>query len=837
MSGGDLSDPSSVDAFGNSLLSMIPNEGASNKRQSIVSLDDTAMDARILELFFLCERATDDDLDTWEDVRQWLRTHTTAEAREAAMSTGEDNATPLYLACRKCAPVDIIEVLVGVAPSAVEMANNLGWLPMHIACHFGASLDVLRILADAYQDGMKSVDKRGRTPLHFALGNIDKPVSPAAVLLLLGGSVGKCPDMGGMLPLHYACAYGASEAVLNVLLEGNHETIIERDNKGRTPLHYAMGNCSRDASPAIVRTLLQNNPVVINMVESENGYLPLHMLATAAEKLTLEHDGPTARTNAQACLDHYLNAKPDTTTEFFSTFQKLPDWLIDHAVQSPVVQMILNRKIAQRFPTCIQFLDFYALLIILVSYFYAVTKSIDLRQEYIDDATTMDGRPKVYSVFVWGLYIGGVWFFLRELMQVVSYTRFGIFANWRSDPINWVDMGQFLVVFVVALITHQGLIVSIRDYRKVVSVLVVMPFVKFILFLRSLLVGFSVFSSGLYCVLMNLKVFTVTLVIILLMFTTIFHSLFFESEFCNDVSKNKGTDKEKSCPYCENLWQSFLATYTMLLGEVNNEPFLANGTVSCIFFALFMLLVVILLANVLIAIVTDGYSMVRNERSSIVFWKDRLDLIAEMDALSNFLFKFTSKEGDNDPSMALSENSIVKTNDNNTSDSTTTRKGDDIGYYDTNADLLTEGWKALMSFFEDQRNLNPDLTMLSWEFFLYTLLRLCALIIIPIWLILGAVSCGLLLPDQVRQSIFSLSDTVKVGGSEMDERLKELKSLHKESKQWQESVEIDMASDRKNVIVIKSTVMDVQSSVMREMKEIKQIMTMLFELQTALEAD
>ena len=158
----------------------------------------------LLELYILCEKAYFDDTDEqnddcWEEVRSWLRSHSITQAREAAMITGENNVTPLYLACRNNAPIDIIEVLVGVAPKTVEMDNANGWLPMHTACHFGASLEVLRVLADAYPDSTHCVDLRGRTPLHFALGNIDRPISPAAVLLLLTGGAGKCTDMGGML--------------------------------------------------------------------------------------------------------------------------------------------------------------------------------------------------------------------------------------------------------------------------------------------------------------------------------------------------------------------------------------------------------------------------------------------------------------------------------------------------------------------------------------------------------------------------------------------------------------------------------------------------------------
>jgi hypothetical protein len=48
-----------------------------------------------------------------------------------------------------------------------------------------------------------------------------------------------------------------------------------------------------------------------------------------------------------------------------------------------------------------------------------------------------------------------------------------------------------------------------------------------------------------------------------------------------------------------------------------------------------MFLVVILLANVLIAIVTDSYKVIQDQRAAIAFWTNRLDFVAEMDAIAN----------------------------------------------------------------------------------------------------------------------------------------------------------------------------------------------------------
>lgn len=55
----------------------------------------------------------------------------------------------------------------------------------------------------------------------------------------------------------------------------------------------------------------------------------------------------------------------------------------------------------------------------------------------------------------------------------------------------------------------------------------------------------------------------------------------------------------------------------MLLGEVAPKTF-TYSTVAVVLFVLFMFLVVILLANVLIAIVTDSYKVIQDQRAAIV---------------------------------------------------------------------------------------------------------------------------------------------------------------------------------------------------------------------------
>ena len=54
-----------------------------------------------------------------------------------------------------------------------------------------------------------------------------------------------------------------------------------------------------------------------------------------------------------------LSFNPDPTADFFTALQALPDWLQERAVVMQSVQKLLNRKIAQRFPTGVLLSDFF----------------------------------------------------------------------------------------------------------------------------------------------------------------------------------------------------------------------------------------------------------------------------------------------------------------------------------------------------------------------------------------------------------------------------------------------------------------------------------------------
>ena len=87
---------------------------------------------------------------------------------------------------------------------------------------------------------------------------------------------------------------------MHILTDGNEGSVTAPDKKKRTPLHFAMGNCDRPASPAVVRLLITQNRNVVDATE-ESGQLPLDLLATRALNLN-EATQKEQCENAEKCL-------------------------------------------------------------------------------------------------------------------------------------------------------------------------------------------------------------------------------------------------------------------------------------------------------------------------------------------------------------------------------------------------------------------------------------------------------------------------------------------------------------------------------------------------------
>lgn len=543
--------------------------------------------------------------------------------------------------------------------------------------------------------------------------------------------------------------------------------------------------------------LLELDPSLAN---SNGGPLPLRVLAEFSHTLNNDSDIPK-RSNVQKCLEYLLNADPDPTADFFTALQSLPNWLQERAVVLRSVQVLLNEKISQRFPTLILMGDFYFLAIIIVAYSLNVTESIYRR---------FGSQPdNISAANLSALYIGAGYFLAREIIQMISLISLKSFHIWVYDSSNWLNVIFIILVLYWTILMQTGGGDN-EAFRIGTAVTVIVLWLKVLAFLRNMLIDFAVFTGGVFYVFRRLVAFLTALTIILVGFAQMFVTVFQNTPYCTEYVPDNSTcptdDALEVRPYCD-YWSAFLNVYTMLLGQVDERLFETSPDATFLFI-IFMFLVVILLANVLIAIVTDSYKVIQDQRAAIVFWTNRLDFVAEMDAIANGPWKqrirafFGVKEGP-----------------------------ENTGHVDVS--FGREFWKRLMDLFEDDVEDN----VVTVEFWAYNLLRLfAALVIIPSWIVLGLLSAGWLWPPQLREAVFTSTVAQHSSESEREDELRKTQviMLQKEVDDLEEDMLRELKVDRIQVVQIKSSIAERRTEIANEMKDIKRIMTMLFDQQAAM---
>jgi Ankyrin repeats (3 copies) len=103
--------------------------------------------------------------------------------------------------------------------------------------------------ADEVRAAAEQRGESGLTALHFAARH-DPPLDVIDVLLSIAQDTVQWPDSFGWLPIHYACASGSDTVVIKTLAEAYPESKTTVDRRGRTPLHFALGD--KPASPDVI---------------------------------------------------------------------------------------------------------------------------------------------------------------------------------------------------------------------------------------------------------------------------------------------------------------------------------------------------------------------------------------------------------------------------------------------------------------------------------------------------------------------------------------------------------------------------------------------------------
>ena len=730
---------------------------------------------------------------------------------------------------------------------------------------YGATEEFLRILTEAYPEGIAARDRFGRVPLHYSLSNAGKPNAPGAVRLLLDSE----PDLVNIPGI--ARVFSGSDAVRKYAVSAR-----STENKLGGGFGYGSGYGYGYGSSYGNGGTTQGNGAS----------------ASAAASAVLATKEVFSSEAVEECLKRFLEAKPEPTADFFTALQSLPESLREKAVLMRVVQELLNKKIGQRFPTALLLLDLYLQAIVVVCYTLVIRDSIRWRFrdahrypvydasgsdddvydfEYLGFAVGEDTSAEDYShntiqklICFFALYTALVYFLFREIVQIIGLISLKASWIWVGEPGNWVNVTYiaWIGAFTVLATTGGG---DDEVFRNGAALSFAIIWSKFLSYLRKILIDFSVFSGGVFHVLRRLLAFLMCLTIILIAFSRMFFTLFYQTDYCKVPSEDDDPDattttipptaefpfgydfdfdvqltKDLICeandtdfPWC-NAWDSFLAVYTMLLGEVDETIFGdedGNNSAAIFLFLVFMLLVVILLANVLIAIVTDSYKVIRDKRAAIVFWTNRLDFIAQMDAIANGPWK--SRLGSRFANANAQTNSNNKHSDNN---------GDGVDPDITNnnnayseATFGKDLWNDIVELFEHE-TLAED-GVFSLDFCLCGLLRLLALLVVPIWILVGALSAGLLWPPQVRERLFvgAITTTTSSGGgseSEKEEtrRRTQIENLKGEIALLKHDLDAESVRHRTQIVQMKSAVAERRLETLNTLSAIKKNVVLALEL-------
>ena len=135
------------------------------------------------------------------------------EFPESVTAFDSKGYTPLHIACKEGAPLNVIHTLVGAWPDSVKWPtfNKKKMLPLHLVCRYysGRNLQksqVIHFLLRTYPAAVKVTTQAGELPLHLCLQNYFCTLEDLRLLLCKYPGALQMPTIEtNKLRLHIAC--------------------------------------------------------------------------------------------------------------------------------------------------------------------------------------------------------------------------------------------------------------------------------------------------------------------------------------------------------------------------------------------------------------------------------------------------------------------------------------------------------------------------------------------------------------------------------------------------------------------------------------------------------
>ena len=142
------------------------------------------------------------------------------------------------------------------------------------------------------------------------------------------------------------------------------------------------------------------------------------------------------------------------------------EWLLDRAVVHPTVQEMINKRITRSFPTFFVLADFVCYVFVLVTYSISIWDTILRLVQQFEKGLVPQITPQLHP-----LYVGVVWFILREIVQMISLIVLGHFRDgWVKDANNWIDMTYILVIVInIVILETKPMLMTAYQFRTLAT--------------------------------------------------------------------------------------------------------------------------------------------------------------------------------------------------------------------------------------------------------------------------------------------------------------------------------------------------------------------------------
>lgn len=144
-------------------------------------------------------------------------------------------------------------------------------------------------------------------------------------------------------------------------------------------------------------------------------------------------------------------------------------------------------------------------------------------------------------------------------------------------------------------------------------------------------------------------------------------------------------------------------------------------------------------------------------------------------------------------------------------------------------------WIQIMELF-DKNGPYLKIEVCSIAFLCLNFLRIVAvLLVIPLWVILGLCSVGLLWPPQIRQKLMKQNRTRNKSAAivKSEQHKSDMRKLKVSMSSFRDEISISFSTQKEDVIEIKTEMISLTKTVMHELKDVREILETLIELQDA----